>query len=235
MTSHIPFSIHEYLRAGRHAYDEPQFHIHGNTKKYDRMPQIPLQAPKNITVSLADAMHKRHSSPHDHGADLEDLTVSDLSDLFGLALRARPNGTRPYPSGGGLYPIETYFVGTLEGAPTAHVYHYDPTEHALADLWPLPENVTMKDIFPIAEFAAPACIVFTGMWGRNGTKYGDFGYYLGMLEAGHMAQNILLAATTLDIGTRPMGGFDDAIVSKLLDIDENLEQVVYVLMIGKST
>ena len=198
------------------------------------MPHISLHEPKDIAVSLAIAMQERQSFPDDRGTDLKDLTIDDLSDLFGHTLRAKPNGTRPYPSGGGLYPIETYFVGSLEGTPAAQVYHYDPTEHTLADLWPLSEDVTMEKIFPIAQSVAPACIVFTGMWGRNGARYGDFGYYVGILEAGHMAQNISLAAAALDMGIRPMGGFDDVVVSKLLDIDENLEQVVYVLMIGKN-
>ena len=45
------------------------------------------------------------------------------------------------------------------------------------------------------------------MWGRTGKKYGDFSYYLGMLEAGHVAQNILLTASALRIGARPIGRF----------------------------
>jgi SagB-type dehydrogenase family enzyme len=235
MASRMPFSIHEYLRQARHRHDDPLFPTYGNAKKYERMPQIVLDEPTALDISLADAMHERRSFHSDGGLRLNDLAVTDLSNLFGLALRANDKGKRPYPSGGGLYPVETYFVGTLDGTPSTHVYHYDPTAHALADLWPMPGSVEIEDIYsPMPEYIAPACIILTGMWGRNGVKYGDFGYYLGMLETGHIAQNILLAAAALDIGAKPVGGFDDAIVTELLDIDENLEQVVYTITVGQS-
>lgn len=197
------------------------------------MPQVALKEPTTLDISLATAMQKRRSFPIDGGARLKDLTIDDISNLFGIALRAREDGTRPYPSGGTFYPIETYFIGALEDTASARVYHYDPETHALADLWPIQEDVEIKDIFPGAASVAPAYIILTGMWGRNGTKYGDFGYYLGMLEAGHMAQNILLAGTALNMSTRPMGGFDDTTISHFLDIDENIEQLVYMMMLGK--
>ncbi len=230
----MPFSIHEYLRRARHRHDDPLFPVYGKTKKYERMPQLSLEDPTTLDISLATAMQKRHSFPTDGGARLKNLTVSDISNLFGLALRAREDGTRPYPSGGGLYPIETYFIGALGDALSARVCHYDPEMHALADLWPMPEDIEMEDIFPGTVSVAPACIILTGMWGRSGIKYGDFGYYLGMLEAGHIAQNILLTATALDMRTRPIGGFEDDTISGILDIDKNVEQCVYVITVGKS-
>ena len=230
----MPFSIHQYLRQARHRHDDPLFPVYGNAKRYARMPQIQLGAPARSDFSLADALLKRQSFPTDGSLNLTDLTVADVSNLFGLALKAHEGGTRPHPSGGGLYPIETYFIGTLDGNESAHVYHYDPFAHTLADLWVMPADRGMQDILlPSVPYTAPACIVFTGMWARNGIKYGDFSYYLGMLEAGHAAQNILLAATSLDISSRPIGGFDDDVVSSLLDIDQNLEQVLYLIMIGK--
>lgn len=48
-----------------------------------------------------------------------------------------------------------------------------------------------------------------------------------MLEAGHMAENVLLVATALGMSTRPIAGYDDAALAKLLDLDERIEQSVY--------
>ena len=197
------------------------------------MPQILLDEPVFSDISLMAGIQKRQSFPADKCSRLSDLSIANISNLFGTALRGRQDGKRPYPSGGGLYPIEAYFVGKLENTRLAHVYHYDPSMHALEELWAIPGNNTMKEIFPGAESVAPACVVLTGLWARNGAKYGDFGYYLGMIEAGHIGQNILLASTVFDLGARPMGGFDDATLVKALDLDERLEQVVYTIMLGR--
>jgi SagB-type dehydrogenase family enzyme len=233
----MPFSIHAYLRQARYRIDTAQFPVSGKTKQYQRMPQLPLSEPVALKMTLSEALGKRRSFSYDKGGELGDLSVADLSSLFGMGLRAREDGTRPHPSGGPLYPLETYFIGDLgkteKNRGHGQIYHYDPVMHALADLWPMPTGTEIDDFFPEAGSVAPACLVLTGMWGRNALKYGDFGYYLGMLEAGHVAQNILLAAGALGIGARPIGGFDDAAFVKALDINENIEQVVYAIMLGK--
>ena len=77
------------------------------------MPQILLAEPDITGVSLEDAMRKRASFPPENGPRLKDLRVEDVSNLFGMSLKAREGGARPYPSGGGKYPMETYFIGTL--------------------------------------------------------------------------------------------------------------------------
>jgi SagB-type dehydrogenase family enzyme len=80
--------------------------------------------------------------------------------------------------------------------------------------------------------SAPAIIFLTACWKRNYKKYGDFGYMLGMLEAGHMGQNILLAVTALDLNACPLRGFVDETVSRILDIDAAIEQPVYAIALG---
>jgi SagB-type dehydrogenase family enzyme len=197
------------------------------------MPQIELIASAVPELSLAEALQKRVSYPHDKMGELQMPDLSDIASLLELSLRARPDGTRPYPSGGALYPIETYLIGALPGNDSPRSYHYEPESHTLADLWQLPDDCSLADIVPNLESVAPLLAVFTSLWGRNGTKYGDFGYYLGMLEAGHAAQNIVLAAAATGLHARPIGGFDDAAVARALDIDTSIEQPVYIIMIGK--
>jgi len=201
-----------------------------------RMPHIQLRPPKQNQMTLSATLKKRRSFEPEEAASLERLAIEDVSNIFGTALTLLPDNSerRPYPSGGALYPIEIYYVGTFEGGLKPRVYHYNSDTHSLADLWPTPDDFTLKEIFPSVEVIAPTCMLMTAVWGRSATKYGDFSYYLGMLEAGHIAQNILLSATAYDIAARPFGGFDDGTVSKLLDLDSTLEQPVYAIMFGKN-
>ena len=47
-------------------------------------------------------------------------------------------------------------------------------------------------------------------------RYGERGYRYLLLEAGHVAQNMLLGAVALGASAVPLGGFDDATVNQLI-------------------
>ena len=54
-----------------------------------------------------------------------------------------------------------------------------------------------------------ATVMLTGMPGRSQIKYQERAYRFMLLEAGHTAENILLAAASLDLAATPVGGFID--------------------------
>ena len=67
---------------------------------------------------------------------------------------------------------------------------------------------------------------------RSRFKYGQRGYRFALLEAGHLAQNVLLAAEALDLGAAPIGGFYDRQLAEFLEIDGVNEGPLYVIPIG---
>ena len=204
----------------------------GLCKEYPRMPRIQLPLPEPFSMPLHVAMSKRRSI--ERAQPGRPFTGEELGTLLGHSISADPESVhRKYPSGGGNFPIETYLIGSIIDSTPPGVFHYHPKNHTLEHLWDLPADLGMDDIIRAKD--APlsgALMIFTACWNRSGMKYGDFGYYLGMLEAGHMAQNVLLAATALNIGTRPIGGFDDALVSRLLDLDAQSEQPLYAIVLA---
>jgi SagB-type dehydrogenase family enzyme len=117
------------------------------------------------------------------------------------------------------------------GEPT--VYHYHPKAHALEKLWAVPEGFDFDVLFSQSDASKKiqAAFIFTACWERSAKKYGDFTYNLALLEVGHMAQNVLLAATELDIEICPMGGFKDSLAHEILDIRNESEQAVYCLSV----
>ena len=223
-------SIHSYIRSTRAtrrgARVRPNDAPVGLHKEYLRMPRIPLPAAENLAMSLGAAMDTRASSMNCN-ADRA-LSLSELGTLLGHALGMRAGLSRHYPSGGGMYPIETYLIGAVLEDHSPGVFHYHPKAHALEQLWDVPADFRMGDVLRAANVPlAPILVVFTSVWDRSAIKYGDFAYSHGLLEAGHMAQNILLAATAMNIGARPVSGCDDAVVNDLLDLDGFSEQPVY--------
>ncbi len=213
--------------ATHHPKDVPQ----GVHKEYLRMRRLSLPTPLALTASLTDVIEKRQSAV---SGSSEVISLEEISTLlFGLRRKAQSH-RRNYPSGGGLYPIETYLVATgLKGESPA-VFHYHPTKHALEHLWNLPSHFSMKDVTVYADSLKPTLlIVFTSVWHRSSAKYGDLAYIHALLEAGHMSQNILLASTALEMASRPLAGFKDEVLIRLLDLDEDLEQPLHVISIAK--
>jgi SagB-type dehydrogenase family enzyme len=182
------------------------------------MEQIALPAPKEIDMTLASAIRSRRSA---FGGNPERVfSLEDCGTLLGLALgRHEQSNRRHYPSGGGLFPIETYLLSErLEGQEPG-VFHYNPTKHVLERLWDIPSGISVKRFAPNPDtIPLSSLIIFTAVWQRTTAKYGDLGFLHSLLEAGHMSENILLVATALGLAARPMAGFEDALVSETLDL-----------------
>ncbi|MFZ2886930.1 MAG: SagB/ThcOx family dehydrogenase [Minisyncoccia bacterium] len=193
------------------------------------MQRIALPAPQPLQTNLADAIRSRASFttvPDEAG-----LTHEELGTLLGQALGMRGE-LRTYPSGGARYPIETYLLGSVIQSHPRGTYHYHPKDHALEHLWDSP---------PVTELMRPSVmtpsqtlIVFTAAWERTSAKYGDWSYGHFFLEAGHMAQNILLVANALHIRARPMLGFADDAVVETLDLNER-EQPIYSILLARGS
>jgi SagB-type dehydrogenase family enzyme len=231
--------IHSYIRARRSVLDNyrtPNEKLLTVTcKEYPRMRRIILPAPGALKLPLHEAFKRRKS--YSKCDNKRPLSIIELGTLLGNAIGMRGDGTRRhYPSGGALYPIETYLIGTvLEGHPSG-VFHYHPKAHALEFLWETSPSFSMSSVIWATSIPlAPILLVFTSVWNRSGTKYGDLAYSHSLIEAGHMAQNILLAATALSIGARPMSAIDDRVVTELLDLDERVEQPVYSILLCPSS
>jgi len=118
----------------------------------------------------------------------------------------------------------------LEGYPPS-VIHYDPTAHRLEILSRFEGDMQSLIREQPVELAYGTLVVFTSVWKRTGAKYGDFAYLLALLEAGHMAQNLLLSATASGSNARPIMGFFDQKIIDLLDIDPEEEQPVYTVAV----
>lgn len=136
-------------------------------------------------------------------------------------------GGRTAPSAGAIYPV-TVFV--LDGG---GVYRYEPQGHVL-------RRELARDVrIPLQAAAldqtwvggAPLCLVLAIDVERSAARYGNRAERYCLLEAGHIAQNVLLEARALGLAGVPVGAFEDHRVCDLLRLPPTLRPV-YLLPLG---
>ncbi|MFC1528793.1 SagB/ThcOx family dehydrogenase [Candidatus Latescibacterota bacterium] len=194
---------------------------------------IELPEPRYTSdVSIEQALSERRSCRS--FAD-EPLTVPDVSQLLWAAQGiTNERGYRTAPSGGALFPLETYVVvGNVVGLKNG-IYRYKPREHSLAPVLMGDKRGELCDSALGQAFLreVPVSIVFSAIYERITEKYGERGKQYTHMEAGHAAQNVYLQAISLDLGTVVVGAFRDNDVKKIIPMEEN-EQPLYIMPVGK--
>lgn len=76
---------------------------------------------------------------------------------------------------------------------------------------------------------AHGVIVISGSFRIAGEKYGNRGMLYVLLEAGHVAQNINLAAVERDVATVEIGGFVDTLLAKAINLPKYYHPLITVV------
>ncbi len=206
-------------------------------KSYGNLSQVGL--PDSLATSLSKSIAARKSTRSYTAKPLSLHTLSHLlryscGEVGGAVDNARKR--RAQPSGGAMFPIETYvlvFRSSLE-LPSG-VYHYAVATHSLDILWQrsfTAEEIGQLYIYEKVQDAA-AAIVMTSVFARNQQKYGERGYRLALIEAGHIGQNVYLLSAELGLGCCAMAGSYDHAIESILGIDGVTESVVYSVIVGE--
>jgi SagB-type dehydrogenase family enzyme len=195
----------------------------------DHLPGIDLPPMALGHVALRDALVSRRSRTAQAAGS---LSLTALGSLVGAAYRSA-EGRRPVPSGGALYPLELYVVALHVDGVGAGIHHYSPYRHRLESLAAVDRaDVARTLVEPELVDSAAALIVLTAMFWRSRFKYGLRGYRFALIEAGHVMQNLVLAAAALGIAARPLGGYYDRLLDGLVGADSLDEASVYALLLG---
>jgi SagB-type dehydrogenase family enzyme len=166
------------------------------------------------------------------------ISIKDLSVLLwasqGITGRAGNFFLRAAPSAGALYPVETYLsvqnVETIDGG----LYHFQPAEFSLDKLSGEFSGNKVAEAALGQSFLAQAGVVFiwSAILRRNFSKYGQRGMRYILMDAGHISQNLLLAAEALGLGACPVAAFYDDELNALLGLDGTEESVIYMAAVG---
>lgn len=197
----------------------------------------PFESVNSLTASLSDSLNDRRSARDFGGGslDLADLACV-LEESYGVKHISGLGNRRNSPSGGALYPLDLFVVSkNVEGLPEGALRHFDPYRHGLADLGCVAdiESIEKASLIPDVAQNASAFILISGMFWRSRFKYSQRALRFCLMEAGHVAQNLLLTSTGLGLKSRLFGGFiDDKINDALPDHNGVDDSVLYLVMLG---
>jgi len=184
-------------------------------------------------LSAEDAIEARRSV-RDYAA--EPLSVEELARLVHAAQGiTEPRwGFRAAPSAGALYPIELYAVVHDVTGLEPGIYHYAVREHALERMQAgdFRAAVTRAGLGQAFLGQAGVCLVLSAVFQRTRWRYRERTYRYVMLEAGHVVQNVYLAATAMGLGACAVGAFLDGALNEMLGLDGVAEAAVYVVSVG---
>jgi SagB-type dehydrogenase family enzyme len=208
---------------------------------YRGSPAVALKYPVAQLENPLDQVIRRRRSAR--GFRPTSVEPSTLGEVLYLSCGASFEGEdedgvlwqfRNAPSAGALYAVDTYVLARDIAGIGPGAYLYRPSDHSLGlvangDYSSKLEEAT--SLGAVAE-AAAFCVALCGVMARAKVKYGERGYRFILLESGHIAQNLLLAATSRGLAGISVGGFVDDEVNALLRLDGCEQAVMYLVFIG---
>jgi len=189
------------------------------------------QADKHLNALLDQVMARQ--VPDKEQKEHNDLrTVSRILALsYGVTLADRGRGIffRSVPSAGGLYPCQLYLsVDKMSGVETG-LYYCDTVQGFLGKINSRP--LDMKTILP-GRMCAGSYLVITGVFYHSAWKYRERAFRYLLLDAGHLAESVMLASRAEKMHARVAYDFDDQALLQGLDLDMASEVPLACLFLG---
>jgi SagB-type dehydrogenase family enzyme len=205
---------------------------------------IVLVQPEKITVGNAPLRETigRRRSRREYTKD--PLSLEELSYLLwatqGVTEVYEMGGgigtRRTVPSGGSRHTFETYLgINRVEGI-SPGLYRYLPLDHKLVFLYSdpkLPRRLAAGCLEQ--DFVADAAVVFawTTIPYRMEWRYTIVSPKIIALDAGHVCQNLYLAAESIGAGMCAIAAYDQEEMDAILQVDGVDEFTIYVAPVGK--
>ncbi|MFW6022416.1 MAG: SagB/ThcOx family dehydrogenase [Halanaerobiaceae bacterium] len=202
---------------------------------------IDLPQPSDIKIGnydLRKAFEERRSlrSYADTPLSLEELSFL-LWVSQGVKKEVKGKATfRNVPSAGARHAFETYIlINRVEGLEKG-IYYFNALEHKLIPykISETIDNQVVKGCFNQAFIKESAVtFIWTAVKDRMNWRYGERGYRYLHLDAGHVCQNIYLAAEAIDSGVCAIAAYSDDDINDLLEVDGEEQFAIYLASLGK--
>ena len=166
------------------------------------------------------------------------LSLDDLGFLLwastGIQRVEQGYEFRTAPSAGALYPIETYIAANNIEDVDSGIYHYNIKNHLLEEIKAGNFGDALAHAALDQQICATASAVFiwTAIFERSKWKYNQRAYRYIYLDAGHIAENLALAAASITCGSCQVGAFFDDEINSIVDIDGAEESTICLSVIG---
>lgn len=190
-------------------------------------------------LSVLDALKNRKTR---RSFSDESLTLEELSFLLWSSQGVKKIVNKGYatlrtvPSAGARHSFETYLaifnVESLEKG----FYRYLPLEHKLLFLYSIDDmDNRLNDATFNQKFVSNSAVTF--IWStipyRMEWRYDVAAAKLIALDAGHVCQNLYLAAESISAGVCAIAAYDQDKMDDLLQVDGKNELTVYLAAVGR--
>ena len=209
-------------------------------KRYRGAPRTALPVAE-MDGAFADVVRRRRTWRR---FSREPISLGELSWILGLSagvqqwvqVGGREIPLKTSPSCGARHPVEVYVVARRVGGLRPGVYHYDAGLHALEYLRRAPTVRRLRAYMPASDHfaASPVLVFFTAVLERQLWRYPySRAYRAALIEVGHVAQTLCLAATALQLAPFSIMGLADAVIEQDLGVDGIKEPVLYAAGFGR--
>jgi nitroreductase len=188
------------------AYALPRLHVAG--------------VPYSGNLGFAEEMPLDRLARERQSAKLDEAIVSPSASfrsavrLAFASYRLQPDGRRAVASGGALYPLHFWIVGSNQIAAQREILSIDHDAEAMVNCGNI-ELDELQSVFVydpgvmVALERGAAVIIIAADPSRVTMKYGNRGWRFALMECGAVMHHILLSAAARKEGIRPIGGYFD--------------------------
>jgi SagB-type dehydrogenase family enzyme len=171
----------------------------------------------------------------------EPLTVEELSFLLWATqgIRQVANAStafRTVPSAGCRHALETYICALNVTGLETGIYRYLPVEHQLLAVLReegIAGRLTAATLGQSFVATAPVTFIWTTIPYRMEWRYATAAHKVIALDAGHVCQNLYLAAAAIGCGTCSVAAYHQELMDELLGVDGDDEFTLYLAPVGK--
>lgn len=237
----------EYFRSSRYEFMGP-------SKERQGLPQPPLQLPLDEGLPLIALPDPQAYEPAQNDLktvfnirrscrkyDKTAISLEALSYLLWVTqgvqrISDRPVTFRPVPSAGARHAFETFLLINRVDDLVPGLYRYAAIEHSLACLV---EGTDINGVITQACLDQPqvansaVTFLWSAVYERMYWRYGERSIRYLHLDAGHVCQNLYLAAESMGCGVCAIAAFNDDLTNQALGLDGESQFVVYIASLGK--
>jgi SagB-type dehydrogenase family enzyme len=202
---------------------------------------IPLPEPSSISIPSMDVRQAMEQRATLRKYSQMELSLKELSYLLWVtqgvkAITERPVTLRTVPSAGSRHAFETYMLVNRVESLNPGVYRYSALKHSIYAA-NMEVNITEKVTTACKSQSHIRTSAVTFFWAavleRMAWRYAERAVRYVLLDAGHVCQNLYLAAESIGCGACGIAAYDDDLTNAALGLDGVNELVVYAATVGK--
>jgi SagB-type dehydrogenase family enzyme len=202
---------------------------------------ISLPAPSDLNLSTFDLQTAIEQRKTERVYSDQELSLTELSYLLWCTQGVksstdRPSLLRTVPSAGARHPFETFLlINKVEGMGPG-LYRFISTKHSLLamDMQPdIPEKITHACLDQKQILRSAVTFLWDAVVERTSWRYSQRAFRYMHLDAGHVCQNLYLAAESINCGVCAIAAFDDQLLNEAVNLDGIHQFIIYAASVGK--